>query len=181
MKFKVGDLVRVKAGICHNNMHCCYYSFIVLKPYEGKISFISEVNRWGQYVIASNRSILFDEDMLEKATMEMVKERYFPDYNITAPNQLIIDKYNSANDEAKSLLREIFKEVEEIQPKNIRKFPVLKKWKESSLIVLFNDEKSGTVVSGDSDWEIGISERSWVPYDDNRWEDFNGEVILKNK
>ena len=181
MKFKVGDLVRVKAGICHNNMHCCYYSFIVLKPYEGKISFISEVNRLGQYVIEANRSLLFDGEMLEKATIEMVKEKYFPDYKTDSTNKLIVDKYNRANDEAKSFLREIFKEVEEIQPKNIRTFPVLKKWKESSLIVLFNDEKSGTVVSGDSDWEIGISERSWVSYDNNRWEDFKGEIILSNQ
>lgn len=181
MKFKIGDLVRVKGDLDNGKRYGASVCTWPICQNKLKISVVSQCDRWGMYMLEGAGIILFDEEMLEKATIEMVKEKYFPDYKTDSINKLIVDKYNSANDEAKSLLREIFKEVEEIQPKNIRKFPVLKKWKESNLIVLFNDEKSGTVVSGDSDWEIGVSERSWVPYNDNRWEDFNGEVILKNK
>lgn len=181
MKFKVGDLVRVKAGICHNNMHCCYYSFIVLKPYEGKISFISEINRFGQYVIESNRSILFDEDMLEKATIEMVKEQFFPDENIKQEKTDMLSIYNAASDDEKEKMRELFKYIENINNKAKPAFPVLKKWYESTLVVMFIEEKSGFVISGDADWDIGAYESSWIIYTDKRWEDFKGEIILSNQ
>ena len=181
MKFKIGDLVRVRGDINNGERYGNSVCTWAIWKNKLKISVISQSDRFGMYALEGTGVILFDEEMLEKATMEMIQEKYFPDYKTDSTNKLIVDKYNSANDEAKSLLREIFKEVEGIQPKNIRTFPVLKKWKGSSLIVLFNDEKSGTVVSGDPDWEIGISERSWVPYDDNRWEDFTGEIILKNE
>lgn len=181
MKFKVGDLVRVRGDINNEERYGNSVCTWGIWKNKLKISVVSQCDGWGLYMLEGTGINLFDEEMLEKATIEMVKEKYFPDYKTDSANKLIVDKYNSANDEAKSLLREIFKEVEEIQPKNIRTFPVLKKWKGGSLIVLFNDEQSGTVVSGDSNWEIGWIDRSWAYYNDNRWEDFNGEIILKNK
>ena len=57
------------------------------------------------------------------------------------------------------------------------KFPKLMKSNDSSLIVLFESKNSGTVIVEGDTWKVGESTAHW---DDNGFEDFTGELILKN-
>lgn len=63
-------------------------------------------------------------------------------------------------------------------------FPCLKEWaveKQSTFVVLFTGEKTGTVVhAGNSDWELGNHIDSWVDASSKDWKDYSGRVVLQN-
>lgn len=60
------------------------------------------------------------------------------------------------------------------------KFPVLKEWEHTGIIVLFSGEKDGACVhSGSSARQLGEA-GPWINFSDPAWKDFKGKVILEN-
>lgn len=59
-------------------------------------------------------------------------------------------------------------------------FPVIKKNKEYGFLVAFTDKQTGFVVSDTlGGYKFGEFSKSWLPYDDDEWEHFQGEIIIK--
>ena len=66
--------------------------------------------------------------------------------------------------------------------KSIRKdFPIIKKSRLTDLIVLFTDVREGVVLNS-SEYNIGSHSDEWIESTDNDvWENFEGEIVLRNK
>lgn len=60
--------------------------------------------------------------------------------------------------------------------------PIMRRSKVTGLVVLFVSTNTGVVVVKSGDSEVGHFRGDWTRYnDESQWEDFTGEVILKNK
>lgn len=60
--------------------------------------------------------------------------------------------------------------------------PMMRKSKATGLVVLFISSNTGVVVVKSEVYEVGHFSGDWTRYnDDSQWEDFTGEIILKNK
>ncbi len=66
---------------------------------------------------------------------------------------------------SKFTLKEKSKEIK-------RKYPLLAKDRETDLVVLFTDSKTGTVVNVDYSYNLGHYENDWEDIDDGGWEIF---------
>lgn len=61
------------------------------------------------------------------------------------------------------------------------KFPIIKKSKYTSLVVLFNGKQTGMVIYGDSNNPVGQYYDEWAKFDNKEvWEDFDKSVTLFN-
>ena len=59
---------------------------------------------------------------------------------------------------------------------------MMRKSKATGLVVLFISSNTGVVVVKSEVYEVGHFSGDWTRYnDDSQWEDFTGEIILKNK
>lgn len=62
-----------------------------------------------------------------------------------------------------------------------RDFPIIKKSRLTDLIVIFTDLRKGIVLNS-SEYNVGSHSDEWVASTDNDvWEDFEGEIVLRNK
>lgn len=60
--------------------------------------------------------------------------------------------------------------------------PIMRRSKATGLVVLFISSNTGVVVVKSEVYEVGHFSGDWTRYnDDSQWEDFTGEIILKNK
>lgn len=61
-------------------------------------------------------------------------------------------------------------------------YPALKRSKQTGMVVLFTSWGCGTVVhTGRSkEYALGYYSDKWIPTYTDNWEDFTGEIVLKN-